>query len=184
MPSSAAANAATGSFLVEAGNVEDQSAVLVVQPVRQSALRNGGPVGGRGGGRRAAAGQVPRHRSVRVAVSLRDHVRVVVRWRRPGPARDRAVHFRFQLLFLAADVFGRGGVQGPAAPAPVRDHGSVCGGVERGAKAHRRLARAHARRPADGGPRARKTSTHRCKSRIPNEGEPSRPFVTPSGSCN
>jgi len=103
MPSSAAANAATGSFLVEAGNVEDQSALLVVQPVPQSALRNGGPVGGRGGGRRPAAGQVPRHRSVRVAVSLRDHVRVVVRWRRPGPASDRAVHFRFQLLFLATD---------------------------------------------------------------------------------
>src|SRR6476660_7060630 len=59
MPSSAAANAATGSFLVEAGNVEDQSALLVVQPVPQSALRNGGPVGGRGGGRRPAAGQVP-----------------------------------------------------------------------------------------------------------------------------
>src|SRR5882757_7653791 len=60
-------------------NVEVQSSV-VVQTIRYNALRNGGSVRCRGISRRAGAGQVPGDRSVRIPVSLRDHVRFLV-WR-------------------------------------------------------------------------------------------------------
>ena len=169
---------------VEAGNVEVQSSVLVVHPSAAIALRNGGPVHCRGNRRRAAAGQVPGERSVRIPVSLRDHVRVLVWWRRPGPARDRAFHFGFRLFFLppmysiAVAFKDIPRLLLFAITAAVRD----C--VERGAKERSKSLRAHARRPADGGRANWKMLTRRCKSRMPNEGGPSRPFVRPSESFN
>src|SRR6266849_9169086 len=86
-------------------------------------------------------------RSSRVTVSLRRHIKRVVRWSRPGIARYRTIRFRFLLLLPASDLFV--GCKARRDTTPSRLHGvsPVRRVAERCAKERHGIAPARARLP-------------------------------------
>src|SRR5712664_4420553 len=81
----------------------------------------------------------------RVAVSLRRHIKRVVRWSRAGIARYRSIRFRLLLLLPASDLFL--GCKARGDPTLSRVHGVslVCRVAERCTKERLGIASARAR---------------------------------------
>src|SRR5229473_8506287 len=84
-------------------------------------------------------------RCSRVAVSLRGHIKRVVRWSRAGIARYGPIRFRFLLLLPASDLFAGCKARGDTTPFRLHGVSLVCRVAERCAKERHGIASAHPR---------------------------------------
>src|SRR6267143_5591679 len=84
-------------------------------------------------------------RCSRFTVSLRRHIKRVVRWSRAGIARYGPIRFRFLLLLPASDLFAGCKARGDTTPSRLHSVSPVCRVAERCAKERYGIAPARAR---------------------------------------